>query len=137
MAKAIALREPEPMSAINITPLIDVMLVLLIMMILTIPIATHKIAVDLPQGPATNPIETPPHQLAIDNKGKLFWDAVPVSDAALPGLLANAQREQPEMVLHMRTDPDASYDRFAHILAVVKRSGVTRLGFLGNRPLAL
>jgi biopolymer transport protein ExbD len=127
---------PEPImfSAINVTPFIDVMLVLLIVMILSIPVATHKLPIDLPGKPAlTSEIERP-HQLAIDRGGALFWDGRRIADAELPGLLATIQADS-AAVLHMNTDPDARYDRFDGVLAMVKRAGVDRLGFVGNRPL--
>lgn len=134
MVKAARVPEPVPFSAINVTPFIDVMLVLLIVMILSIPVATHKVPVDLPGAPKPVPeIERPP-QLAIDRSGALFWDGRPVADAELPALLAAMQRDA-AAVLHMNTDPDARYDRFDGVLAVVKRAGIERLGFVGNRPL--
>jgi biopolymer transport protein ExbD len=133
MVKAARVPEPVPFSAINVTPFIDVMLVLLIVMILSLPAATHKVPIDLPGKPG--PIsEERPHQLAIDRGGALFWDGRRIADAELPGLLTAMQRDT-AAVLHMNTDPDARYDRFDNVLAVVKRAGVDRLGFVGNRPL--
>ena len=132
MARTARIAEPVPFSAINITPFIDVMLVLLIVMILSIPAMTHKVPIDLPSGPGVPSVEVP-HKLAIDRVGALFWDGKPISDAALPGALAALQAD-PAGVLHMQTDPDARYERFDSVLAVVKRAGVERLGFVGNRP---
>ena len=132
MVKAARVPEPVPFSAINVTPFIDVMLVLLIVMILSMPMATHKIPIDLPIG--GDPGIERPHQLAIDRGGSLFWDGRRIADAELPGLLATMRRDA-AAVLHMNTDPDARYDRFDGVLAVVKRAGVERLGFVGNRPL--
>lgn len=125
--------EPVPFSAINVTPFIDVMLVLLIVMILSIPVATHKLPIDLPVGEGV-PGEERPYRLAIDRGGSLFWDGRRIADAELPGLLATMQADA-SGVLHMQTDPDARYDRFDGVLAVVKRAGVERLGFVGNQPL--
>jgi biopolymer transport protein ExbD len=133
MVKAARVPEPVPFSAINVTPFIDVMLVLLIVMILSMPMATHKIPIDLPTRIGDPPIERP-HQLGIDRGGALFWDGRPVADAELPALLASMQRDT-AAVLHMNTDPEARYERFDSVLAVVKRAGVERLGFVGNRPL--
>ena len=132
MVKAARVPEPVPFSAINVTPFIDVMLVLLIVMILSIPVATHKIPIDLPVG--GDPGIERPYQLAIDRAGTLFWDGRRIADAELPGLLAAMQRDAAG-VLHMNTDPDARYDRFDGVLALVKRAGIERLGFVGNRPL--
>ena len=134
MVKAARVPEPVPFSAINVTPFIDVMLVLLIVMILSIPVATHKIPIDLPGAPRPVPEIERPYQLAIDRAGTLFWDGRRIADAELPGLLTAMQRDG-AAVLHMNTDPDARYDRFDGVLAVVKRAGVERLGFVGNRPL--
>jgi len=133
MVKAARVPEPVPFSAINVTPFIDVMLVLLIVMILSIPVATHKLPIDIRSGDGLPQIERP-HQLAIDRSGALFWDGRPVADAELPGLLAT-MRQDAAAVLHMNTDPDARYERFDAVLAVVKRAGVEKLGFVGNRPL--
>ena len=133
MVKAARVPEPVMFSAINVTPFIDVMLVLLIVMILSMPMATHKIPIDLPNGPGPV-VEAQPHQLGIDKGGALFWDGRAIADAELPALLATMQRDA-AAVLHMNTDPEARYDRFDGVLAVVKRAGVERLGFVGNRPL--
>ena len=134
MVKAARVPEPVQFSAINVTPFIDVMLVLLIVMILSMPMATHKIPIDLPGAPKPVPEIERPYQLAIDQGGSLFWDGRRIADAELPGKLATMQRDR-AAVLHMNTDPDARYDRFDGVLAVVKRAGVERLGFVGNRPL--
>ena len=123
----------EPMSSINITPMIDVMLVLLVMLILTIPLKTHKVPIELPSagGGATN---DEPHRLEIAATGALQWDGRSIADAELPALLAGMTAGA--SVLHMRTDPAARYERFDAVLATVKRANVTRLGFIGDAQLA-
>lgn len=133
MARTARIPEPVPFSGINVTPFIDVMLVLLIVMILSIPMMTHKVPIDLPSGPG-NPAPEVPHKLAIDRGGALYWDGAPISDSALPNVLATL-RADPAGVLHMQTDPEARYERFDSVLAVVKRAGIEQLGFIGNRPL--
>jgi len=133
MVKAARIPEPVPFSAINVTPFIDVMLVLLIVMILSMPIATHKVPIELPVDGGSTMIEQP-HKLAIDRAGALFWDGGRISDAELPARLAALQADA-SAVLHMQTDPDARYERFDGVLAVVKRAGVEKLGFIGNQPL--
>jgi biopolymer transport protein ExbD len=130
MAQAYASSHSEPICAINVTPFIDILLVLVIMLILTIPIATNKLPIDLPQGPSGPP--GPTHQLAIDQRGSLYWDGGVIGDRQLPGLLASIQSG--DATLHMKTDPEARYERFNSVLAVVKHSGITRLGFIGNHP---
>jgi biopolymer transport protein ExbD len=133
MKRAVSPAEPQPLAAINITPLIDVLLVLLIMMILTIPIASHKLPVELPNGPATAERPELPHRLDIAASGALSWDGRAVADAELPALLKSAV--DGGGVLHLKTDQAARYERFNSVLALVKRAGVTRLGFVGNEAM--
>lgn len=123
---------PEPISTINITPMIDVMLVLLVMLILTIPMKVHKVAIDLPS-PSPVAASSVPHRLAIARDGSLSWDGRTVRDAELPGLLDGVARDKAQ-VLHVQTDPEARYERFDATLAVVKRANVQRLGFVGAPP---
>jgi biopolymer transport protein ExbD len=133
MRRFTASPQPEPFSAINTTPLIDVMLVLLIMMIITIPAATHKLPVELPQG-RPGPVLDTPHRLDIAANGALAWDGRAIADAELPALLASIVATGG--VLHFKADEAARYERFAKVLATVKRAGVTRLGFVGNERMA-
>lgn len=125
--------EPAIFNQINVTPFIDVMLVLIIVMIMSLPLATHKLPIDLPNGPSKPGIEEP-HMLAIDRAGALYLDGRAITDAALPATLA-AIGERPGSVLQMNTDPEARYARFDAVLAVVKRAGITRLGFVGHKAL--
>ena len=122
----------QPMSAMNITPLIDVLLVLLVMLILTIPMATHKVSIDLPvAGP---PAPTPPdkmHRLDIAASGSLALDGVAVTEASLPARLAPLVADT-QSLLTINADPGSRYDTFDHVLVTIKRAGVTRLGFTGN-----
>lgn len=122
----------EPMASINITPLIDVMLVLLIMMILTIPVMTHKVTIDLPsRGPA---LPIPPekmHRLDIAATGALTLDGVVTSEGSLPARLAPLAADR-EALLTVNADAQSRYETFDRVLATIKRAGVTRLGFTGN-----
>jgi biopolymer transport protein ExbD len=126
------IQDPQPLSALNITPLIDVLLVLIVMLILTIPMVTHKLPVELP-APGKTPQITPPtvHRLAIAGNGALTWDNAALPDGALPGRLAAMQRED-NAQLAIAADGEATYDRFDHVLATIKQAGITRLGFVGN-----
>lgn len=128
-------RVPEPpyFNAINVTPFIDVMLVLLVVIILSLPVATHKLPIDLPSGPSKIGPEEP-HMLRIDRSGALYIDGRAIPDTALRTTLA-AIHDQPNAVLQMHTDPEAQYARFDAVLAVVKRAGITRLGFVGHQRL--
>ncbi|MBN8814016.1 MAG: biopolymer transporter ExbD [Sphingomonas sp.] len=126
----------QPMGSINITPLIDVMLVLLVMLILTIPMATQKVSIDLPvAGP---PVATPPekmHRLDIAASGSLTLDGVAVDEASLPDRLAPLVTDK-QSLLTINADPASRYDTFDHVLATIKRAGVTRLGFADNKRFA-
>lgn len=129
MKRAISFAEPQPLAAINITPLIDVMLVLLIMMIITIPTATHKLPVELPNGPpGSAPIE--PHRLDITASGALHWNGRTIGDGELPALLKSTAAA--DGMLLLKTDEAARYERFNAVLNGIKRAGVTKLGFVGN-----
>lgn len=127
-----AVPSPAPMSELNTTPLIDVMLVLLIMFIITIPIGTHNVPVDLPQGPPTTVPEKPVvHMLELDSAGRISLDGAALSQAELPARLAAIQAG-PVSDLLLRTHGEAPYERFDQVMATVKRAGVTRLGMVGN-----
>lgn len=131
-SRTVPLKTADPIGEMNTTPLIDVLLVLLVMMIITIPIQSHSVPVDLPtDGPAT-PRDDKPHKLSIDARGVLFWDGARVTDTQLPGLLAPLA--QAGTALHMQADPETRYDRFDQVLAIVKKQGITQLGFTGNQP---
>lgn len=124
--------DPEPMSSINITPMIDVMLVLIVMLILTIPLKTHEVPIELPTGGVAS--ESTTHRLEIAATGALTWDGRGIGDGELPRLL-EAVSADTGAVLHLRTDPAVRYERFDTVLATVKRANVTRLGFVGDAAL--
>ena len=117
-----------PISDLNTTPLIDVMLVLLIMFILTVPLATHKVPLDLPVGTPT-PGEPAVHRLSLDEAGRLSWEGAPTSLERLPAQLSGMG---PDDELHLRAEPQTPYDAFDHTMAAVKRAGVVRLGLIDN-----
>jgi len=125
-----------PLSGMNTTPLIDVMLVLLVMFIITIPLATHKVAVDLPSEKLGPGVPPPVRLLEIDAAGGLAWDGAPVPPAALQPRLAAMLADPAAPVLHLKTDAATRYERFDETLAVIKKAGVTRLGFVGNEAFA-
>ena len=125
----------EPMMEMNMTPLIDVLLVLLIMFIITIPIQTHAVKVDLPVNDPSNkqPIIDPQkNKVVIDAAGQISWNGAPVDPVTLQQYLEQTTQIKPEPELHFQPDPQARYARVDEILAVIKRSGVTKLGFIGN-----
>lgn len=123
----------EPFSAINTTPIIDVMLVLLIMVIFSLPPPTHKVPVDLPTKGA-NTAMPPVHRLSIDAGGGRLWDGVPVDREALRLKLAAHRADPAGPILHMQTDPEAPYERFDETIAMVRAADIDRIGFVGNPP---
>ncbi len=129
----IRVSDTQPMAQLNITPLIDVLLVLLVMLMLSIPIATHKVEVALP--PPNPGIGEPPkiNLLRIDNAGLTLWNGKAVSEATLRNLLVAMAKDPDQPQLHMQTDANARYEIFDHTIATVKRSGIQAIGFVGNR----
>ena len=136
-APAFAAPLGEPISELNTTPLIDVMLVLLIMFIVTIPIATHKVPLTLPGG-VPPPIAAEPvvHLLDMDVAGRVYWDGAPTPEARLPALLAEMRASGPLAVLHFRADGETRYEDFDLVLAKVKKAGIERMGLIGNERFA-
>lgn len=125
--------EPQRMSDINVTPLVDVMLVLLVIFIITAPLLVHSIALELPREDAAATEPAPRTiTLSIDAQGKLFWDESPVADAELAARLKQAAAapgaEQPEIAL--RADRATRYERIAFVLAAAQAAGLSRLGFV-------
>lgn len=118
------------MATMNMTPLIDVLLVLLVMMIITVPIMTHKVPIDLPRATPTSDVHVF-HRIDLRADGHLAWDGTSITDAALPVRLAAMLRD-PNADLQIATEAEARYERFDQTLAMIKRAGVTRLGFVGN-----
>ncbi len=125
--------DPEPMMEINTTPLIDVMLVLIIMLIITIPIQTHAVKLDMPVGNPPPPIAPPiVVKVDVDFDGTILWNAVPVTVAELePRFIAiAAEAIQPEV--HLRPNKLAPYRYVAKVMAAAQRNGVVKMGIVGN-----
>jgi biopolymer transport protein ExbD len=130
--------EGEPMMDINTTPLIDVMLVLLIMFIITIPVQTHAVKLDLPQNNNTPPppIQPTKNEVAITNTNQVLWNGNPVDLTVLRQYLDQTQTMDPIPELHLRPARDARYEVVDQVLAVTKRANVTKMGFIGNEAYA-
>ena len=129
--------EPEVLMDINTTPLIDVMLVLLIMFIITLPPATHAVKIDLPQDcapkcPPPPPILPTKNVLYIAPDDNILWNGQPVALSQLQGMLEATQTMNPIPELHLQPDANARYDRVDHVLAATKRANVSKMGFVGN-----
>ena len=124
----------EPMMEINTTPLIDVMLVLLIMFIITIPIQTHAVKLDLPQNTNTPPPPILPQKnvVVVTAQGQILWNGTPVSMQQLPSYLDTTQQMNPVPELHLQPEATARYELVDEVLAVTKRAHVQKMGFVGN-----
>jgi len=129
----------EPMGEMNTTPLIDVMLVLLIMFIITIPVATHAVNIDLP---APNPNAVKPPVDPVKNKvvltpdNKILWNGTPIEPAILQANLKASLAMAVEPELQFQPDSQAGYDLTARVLNIIKTSEVTKFGFVGNENYA-
>jgi biopolymer transport protein ExbD len=125
----------EPMLDINTTPLIDVMLVLLIMLIITIPIQTHAVKLDLPvnqQNQPPPPINPVKNILSINRQDQVLWNGTPVTMQQLRAYLDTTQQMNPIPELHMQPDATARYEIVDEVLAVTKQAHVQKMGFVGN-----
>jgi biopolymer transport protein ExbD len=124
----------EPMMDINTTPLIDVMLVLLIMFIITIPVQTHAVKLDLPQ--ATNspppPVEPTKNKIVITAEGQILWNGAAVDLQTLRQYLDVTANMNPTPELHLQPDRLARYEIVDEVLAQTKRANITTMGFVGN-----
>jgi biopolymer transport protein ExbD len=124
-------RQQVAMSDINVTPMVDVMLVLLVIFILAAPVFTHAIKLDLPRAQAT----AAPHQaatvtLSIDARGRRFWNSDAVDDAALEERFTRAGKQDPQPELQLRADKDTRYEVVAQTMAAAQSHGLTKLGFV-------
>ena len=139
MAMSTGGAEGEPMMDINTTPLIDVMLVLLIMFIITIPIQTHAVKLDLPvdqNNPNPPPVDPVKNKIVITQAGAVLWNGAPVDMVTLRQYLDLTTTMVPTPELHLQPEPEARYELVDEVLAVTKRAGVTAMGFVGNEAYA-
>ena len=126
--------DADPMMDINMTPLIDVLLVLLVMFIITIPVMTHAVKLDMPR-PTNQPQQnTLPVviNLEIDFDGTVLWNGSPVTVDALDTYFHREAANDPQPELHIRPNKRASYDVVARVLAAAQRNGLLKIGFVGN-----
>lgn len=136
MAFATGSGKGQPMADINVTPLVDVMLVLLIIFIVTVPVLTYPIAVDLPQRVINPPPQVreppPPIELRIDAAGQVYWNNSPVAVAAVQSMMENEVQRDPTNQPELRIDanPDAQYEVMAKVLAAAKNSQMQKIGFV-------
>ena len=133
----VAAREDgQVMSELNTTPLIDVMLVLLIMFIITIPVQTHSVPIDLPLGGPQLDVDRERNKLVIDRAGATYWNGSSISAEQLADVLhrVGAMPQQPE--LQFEPDAEARYDRVGAVLALIKRANISVMGMIGNERYA-
>lgn len=123
----------QVMFEINTTPLVDVMLVLLVIFIITAPLLTHAVKIDLPQA-TSQPLPEKPEviSLAIDEAGKTYWNDVAISKNALQAKLDAAAKESPQPELQIRADKETRYQILAEVMADAQNVGITKLGFLSE-----
>jgi len=125
--------EDAPMTEMNMTPLIDVMLVLLIMFIITIPIQTHAVKMNMPIPSNAQPKEPrPPIRIDVDFDGTIGWNGVAVTVGELQGKLAEVAREPDQQEVHLRPNKLVTYKHVALVMANAQRLGVTKIGLVGN-----
>ncbi|HEX9963390.1 MAG TPA: biopolymer transporter ExbD [Allosphingosinicella sp.] len=135
MSMAVGGSDDEPMMDINTTPLIDVMLVLLIMFIITIPLQTHAVKLDLPQDQPNQqppPIDPVKNKIVITPQDAIMWNGAPINQETLRQYLDSTQMMNPVPELHLQPDPNARYELVDEVLAVTKRARVEKMGFVGN-----
>jgi len=128
--------EDKILSAINTTPLVDVMLVLLIIFLITIPVVTHTVPVSLPKE-VNQPTQTKPENivLAVDKEGQVFWNAEPVADKAdLLDRLKRVAVQEPQPEVHIRGDEAARYEHVGRVVIACQRAGIAKVGFITEPP---
>ena len=124
--------EPEMMMEINTTPLIDVMLVLLVMLIITIPIQLHSVELEMPVGtPPVNLIKPEKIQIDIDDKSVIFWQGLPVTAQELDANMQALSGQNPQPEVHIRPNKNSQYAVFANVLSSSKRLGLTKIAVIG------
>jgi biopolymer transport protein ExbD len=125
--------ESAPMAEINLIPLIDVMLVLLVIFIITAPLLTHSVKIDLPRASSAANLTKPENiQLAVDAQGGVFWNGEAVDRAAWRARMDAAARRSPQPELHIHGDAAARYGSVAVVLADASKAGLTRIGFISS-----
>jgi biopolymer transport protein ExbD len=125
--------DAEVMMDINTTPLIDVMLVLLVMLIITIPIQLHAVNLEMPVGtPPTNNIKPEKVQIDIDERSVVYWQGLPVTAAELDDKMNILAQLNPQPEVHIRPNKDCTYAVFANVLSTSKRKGLSKLAVIGS-----
>jgi len=120
-----------PMAEINMVPLIDVMLVLLVIFIITAPLLTHAVKVDLPRASSTPNITQPQNiQLAIKANGDVYWNGEHIAETQIASRMTASARLDPQPELHLRADRTTNYEKVAQVLSAAAKAGLTKIGFV-------
>jgi biopolymer transport protein ExbD len=120
-----------PMAEINVVPLVDVMLVLLVIFIITAPLLTHSVKVDLPKASSSPNITQPEHiEFALREDSSLYWNGEPVTMDVLPPRFAAAAGQNSNMELHIRADKHVHYEQVARVMSIAAKAGLVRIGFV-------
>ncbi len=123
--------DAKPMAEINMIPLIDVMLVLLVIFIITAPLLTHAVKVDLPKASSAPNLTKPDNiQLALDAEGKVWWNGETVDEAGLEARMQAAAKLNPQPEVHLRADGSLAYRNVAKVMSKAAKTGLTRIGFV-------
>ena len=126
---------PVPMSDINMTPLIDVMLVLLVIFMITAPLMTSSLKLELPKTDGGQPNDAPQFiSVALDPQGKLFFGEEALDPAAFEARVLDAARKNPKTEVQLRADKGVPYGRVAELIAMVQKAGLSRIGFVTEAP---
>lgn len=121
----------DVMNEINMTPLVDVMLVLLIIFMITVPVMKHSVDIDLPRA-SSSPQDTKPQtvRLSVDAQGQYWWNESAIGDDDLPRMLRAEAARDPQPELHIRGDKQVRYERVAQAMAAAQQSGLRKIGFI-------
>jgi biopolymer transport protein ExbD len=120
-----------PMAEINVIPLVDVMLVLLVIFIITAPLLTHSVKIDLPKASSTPNITRPDHiEFGIRENGVLYWNGEPVTRQEMAARFSEEAQKQPQPELHIRADRLAHYESVAQVMSDAAKAGLQRIGFV-------
>lgn len=123
--------DPAVMMDINTTPLIDVMLVLLVMLIITIPIQLHAVNLEMPVGVPPSSVEPQKVQIDIDDRSVVYWQGLPVDAAQLDEKMTQIAQQPVPPDIHIRPNKDCQYSVFANVLATTKRKGLNKVAVIG------
>jgi biopolymer transport protein ExbD len=126
-------RGKMPMADMNVVPLVDVMLVLLVIFIVTAPLLTHSVKIELPKASSSPNITRPEHiEFGIRENGELFWNGETVALDALPARFAAEAAREPQPEVHIRADRNVRYDVVARVMAAAAKAGLVRIGFISD-----